>query len=451
MTVDLAAEGLPPDPRIGAVLQDRYRILRKLGEGGMGAVYEGEHLLIGRRVAIKCLHAHYASNPEVVARFQREALAATAIGHPNIIECTDMGRFPDGAPFMVLEFLGGRDWATELEEGGPQSLGVVVHIASQVCDALDAAHAKGIVHRDLKPENIFLVRRGGDAHVVKVLDFGISKMQDVAGGIGAGAPGRGMTKTGMAMGTPHYMPPEQARGAKDIDHRADVYALGVILYQALSGQLPFAAESFPMLVLKVCTEAPSPLSAVRADLPEAVVSLVARMLEKDPAARPSSCGEVKAVLAPFASDLRAPPVQRHVAASAATFPGDAPLAVGTPPAGSGSAPVASSAEAFHSGPGGRSGPVAGTEPRRSRVGVIVAIVGAALLALAGLVGVVGSEVARRPAPSADVSVTLPELRVRVSADGVEVRAVEDAGAQPVSITRPKARDVAGAPSRGSGR
>ena len=173
-----AQPNAPQDPKIGMVLQERYRILRKLGDGGMGAVYEGEHVLIKRRVAIKVLHAQFAQNPEIVARFQREAEAATSIGHPNIIEVTDMGRFPDGTAYMVLEFLEGRDWSHDIESHGPQPVGKVIHILTQVCDALTAAHAKGIVHRDLKPENIFLIERRGDPDFVKVLDFGISKIAD---------------------------------------------------------------------------------------------------------------------------------------------------------------------------------------------------------------------------------------------------------------------------------
>src|SRR5690606_13694253 len=157
-----AAAQTRQDPRIGMVLQERYRILRKLGDGGMGSVYEAEHLLIKRRVAIKVLHSQFADNPGIVARFRREAEAATSIGHPNIIEVTDMGSFPDGTTYMVLEFLEGRDWAKDIATEGPQPLGKVVHIMSQVCDALSAAHAKGIVHRDLKPENIFLIQRGAD-------------------------------------------------------------------------------------------------------------------------------------------------------------------------------------------------------------------------------------------------------------------------------------------------
>ena len=282
------------DPKLGMILQDRYRIIRQLGEGGMGAVYEGEHLLIKKRVAIKCLHAQYAQNPEVVARFHREALAATSIGHQNIIEVTDLGRFPDGSVFMVLEYLQGRDFARLIDDEGPQPLGRVVRIVSQICDALIAAHAKEIVHRDLKPENVFLVRRGDDPDFVKLLDFGISKMKS-----SGDDPGANMTRTGMALGTPYYMAPEQAQGRKDVDHRADIYALGVILFRALTGQHPFEHDSYPMLVLKICTEPPPPLRRYRPDLPAEVEQIAARMLAKTPEERFQNCAAVKAALKPY--------------------------------------------------------------------------------------------------------------------------------------------------------
>ncbi|UJR78639.1 serine/threonine protein kinase [Sandaracinus amylolyticus] len=318
------------DPRIGMLLQDRYRILRKLGEGGMGAVYEGEHVLIKRRVAIKCLHSHYANSPDIVARFHREALAATSIGHPNIIECTDMGRFPDGAFFMVLEFLDGRDWAADLATTGPQPLGRVVHVMAQVCDALGAAHAKGIIHRDLKPENIFLIKRGSDPDFVKVLDFGISKMQDQTGDPEAQAKSKGLTRTGMAMGTPYFMAPEQAQGKRDIDHRADVYALGVILFQVLTGQYPFDDDSYPMLVVKICTQDAPHISRWRPDLPDAVQALVMRMLAKSPDARPQTCADVKAALEPFRSQMSAPVIAADAPSTASLAPGtfgQAPAAI----------------------------------------------------------------------------------------------------------------------------
>ncbi len=280
------------DERIGMVLQERYRIVRRLGGGGMGAVYEGEHLLIGKRVAIKILHAQFAQDAEMVTRFVREAKAATAIGHPNIVEVNDMGQLPDKTAYMVLEYLDGRDFATDIRDQGPQPLGNVVHIVSQVCDALSAAHAKGIIHRDLKPENIFLVERGGDPNFAKVVDFGISKITD-------SADEHVLTRTGNAIGTPYFMAPEQCQGKKDLDARADIYALGVILFQALTRQYPFADESYPMLVVKICTERPPPLAEYRTDLPPQLEAIMQRMLAKLPQNRFENCAQVRAALEPF--------------------------------------------------------------------------------------------------------------------------------------------------------
>jgi len=283
-----------PDPRVGALLGGRYRVLRALAEGGMGAIYEAENTAVGRRVAIKVLHAQYARDPEIVARFRREAFAATAVGNEHIIEVLDLGEADDGSVYMVLELLDGRDLAAEIRRSGPLPIAQLVHIASQVCEALAAVHAKDIVHRDLKPENVYLIARGGDANFVKVLDFGISKVKSALG-----APGDSATRTGTALGTPYYMAPEQARGAKDVDHRVDLYALGVMMFRALTGQHPFDDASFPMLVLKICTEPPPPVRRYRGDVPEALEQLIERLLAKDRAQRYSTAHEVQLALAPF--------------------------------------------------------------------------------------------------------------------------------------------------------
>ncbi len=280
-----------PDLRIGQHIQDRYRIVRKLGEGGMGAVYEGEHLLIRRKVAIKCLHVQFASNSEMVARFQREAMAANAIRHPNIVEVTDMGRFDDGAIYMVLEFLEGCDVASVLQANRALPVSRAVHILLQVCDALIAAHGANIVHRDLKPENIYLTTRGDDQDFVKILDFGIAKYAESAG--------QAITRAGTTIGTPHYMSPEQAFGRTDLDHRADIYSLGVVLYQSLTGRVPFDDETFPGLLMKLVHMPAPTLSEHSPNVPPELNELVERMLAKDPNVRPQSCREVKAVLARF--------------------------------------------------------------------------------------------------------------------------------------------------------
>ena len=282
------------DPRIGCVVSDRYRVLRRIGEGGMGVVYEAEEIGPGRRVAIKCLHAHLVDRQDIVKRFRREALAASSIGHPNIVEVVETGTFDDGDHYMALELLEGRDLAADIAVDGPLRVGRLVHIVSQICDALGAAHDKGIIHRDLKPENVYLVRRGSSEDFVKVLDFGISKFRDAIDGAVSQ-----MTRTGTTVGTPYYMAPEQAQANKDIDLRVDVYALGVILFRALTGQHPFDDASYPMLVLKICTEAPPPVRMYRPDVPVELERVVLRMLAKPPDERYPDCAAVREALAPF--------------------------------------------------------------------------------------------------------------------------------------------------------
>ena len=280
------------DPLIGTLVSDRYRVLRKLGEGGMGRVYEAQHELIGKRVALKCLNAEYATHPVVVERFKREARAATAVGNEHIVDVTDLGDLPDGSPFIVMEHLAGRELAALIAEG-PLTLGRAVRILDQVCDALAAAHAKGIVHRDLKPENIFLVPRGGNEDFVKVLDFGISKMKEPE------ETSPSLTRTGMAMGTPQYMSPEQAQGKMSTDHRTDVYALGVILYRMLTGEVPFTAESFPMLIVAIVTQDAPSVLLLRPELPGAMDGIVRRALARDVDERFQTVQELALALAPF--------------------------------------------------------------------------------------------------------------------------------------------------------
>ncbi len=290
----LGTSSIPPvDPRIGQVYSERYELLRKSGEGGMGDVYEARHLLIDKRVALKLLHLSYASRPEMLKRFQREAQAASRIAHPHIVEASDLGRTPDGCPFMVLEYLEGRDLGKELAVGGPMSLGRIARIAHQVASALAAAHEKGIVHRDLKPENVFLCVDRETPDFVKVLDFGISKFQ---GDLSGAFP---VTVTGATLGTPYYMAPEHIKASRDVDARADIWALGVMIYRALAGVYPFDADSYPLLFVKICTEEPPPITAFRPDVPAEFAAILVRMLEKDANRRFASCHEVVTALAPF--------------------------------------------------------------------------------------------------------------------------------------------------------
>ena len=244
---------VPPDPYIGTVLSDRYRVLSKLGEGGMGTVYLAEHVVIEKRVAIKILSNDFARKPDLVARFMQEAKAASRIGHDNICDVTDFGQTDAGSVFFAMEFLDGADLATVIREQSPLPFVRARAIAIQICNALGAAHGKGIIHRDMKPENVYLVERDGHVDFVKVLDFGIAKM-------GANdETGERLTRTGMIFGTPEYMSPEQARGDRP-DLRVDVYAVGCILYEMLSGDVPFYAETFMGVLTKHMFEPPDPLS-----------------------------------------------------------------------------------------------------------------------------------------------------------------------------------------------
>ncbi len=289
-----ATEHSSDDPRIGLVLLDRYRIVKKLGAGGMGDVYEGVHELIGKKLAIKCLHADFAAHPEAVARFQRESRAATAVGNEHIVDVSDVGELPDGSPFMVMEYLQGQELAGLIDSNASIAVPRVIKIALEILEALHAAHKSGVVHRDMKPENVFLIQRGDNADFVKVLDFGISMITENSDA----ALGR-MTQTGVAMGTPNYMSPEQAKGERSLDHRTDLYSLGVILYEILTGQVPFQAGTLAVLMTKILTEVPKPISEIRPDVPVALDRIILRAMAKEPAVRYEDAEEFADALRPF--------------------------------------------------------------------------------------------------------------------------------------------------------
>jgi tRNA A-37 threonylcarbamoyl transferase component Bud32 len=266
------------DPLLGTVLLGRYSVTRKIGQGGMGAVYEATHTLIGKRVAVKVLLDKYARREQVVARLEQEARLASAIGHEHIIDITDFGTTHDGRTFVVMEFLEGESLAECLAREGPLPETRILQITFQIASALGAAHAKGIVHRDVKPENVFLLRRK-DQDFIKVVDFGISKSMR------ASQPGEEesprLTQTGMVLGTPLYMSPEQARGDEELDHRIDIYALGVIMYELATGQVPFLGTNYLSIISQVLNdEAPRPRQ-VRPELSEEFEAIVLRLLEKD--------------------------------------------------------------------------------------------------------------------------------------------------------------------------
>jgi len=269
-----------------------YRAVSLLGEGGMGAVYLAEHPGIGRRVAVKVLHKNYIRDESLLTRFLNEARAANAIRHPNIIEILDSGTIADGTPFLVMELLEGESLGTRIRRVGALTIPTAVEFAYQTASALGAAHKKGIVHRDLKPDNLFVIP---DPHEpererIKVLDFGIAKLQQGNAGDSV------KTRTGTLMGTPIYMSPEQCRGTKTVDHRSDIYSLGIIFFEMLCGQPPFVSEGFGELVnMHLNVPAPAP-SSQRADIPPAIDAVVLKMLAKNPDDRFSDMLQVQMAL-----------------------------------------------------------------------------------------------------------------------------------------------------------
>ncbi len=279
------------DPLMGTVLAERYAIVRKIGEGGMGAVYEARHVVIGKRVAVKVLLEKFLESQELMARLLQEARMASSIGHENIVDVTDYGTTKDGRAYVVMEFLDGESLAHLVIRDAPLPVERSLNILRQVSSALTAAHAKGIVHRDVKPENIYLVRRG-EVDFVKVVDFGVSKAVHV----GEEGPERQrLTRTGTVLGTPLYMSPEQARGGEDVDHRADIWSAGLLLYECLTGEVPFRANNYLGVISQVLTQETVPPSQLRPELgiPAAVDRVVMRALDKDRDKRYQQMAEFK--------------------------------------------------------------------------------------------------------------------------------------------------------------
>jgi serine/threonine-protein kinase len=275
----------------GELIDGKYRIVKLIGQGGMGAVYEGNHELIDRRVAIKVL-LPTAEQEHAVARFEREARAAGRIGNDHILEVLDIGSIGDGSRYMVMEFLDGDPLSKRIEQRLRLTGAEVAKIAIQLLDGLGAAHSAGVLHRDLKPDNIFLVRqKAGHRDFVKIIDFGISKFQP----LGQSEEMR-MTATGMVVGTPYYISPEQAKGLGDVDLRSDLYAVGVILYEALSGRVPFLADNFNNLLFKIVLEEPPQLATLVPDVDPELAAIVHRAMARERSARYASADEFSAAI-----------------------------------------------------------------------------------------------------------------------------------------------------------
>jgi eukaryotic-like serine/threonine-protein kinase len=291
--------------REGDVLAGKYRVERVLGVGGMGVVVAAHHIQLDERVALKFLLPEALGNAEATARFAREARAAVKIKSEHVARVTDVGTLPNGAPYMVMEYLDGGDLAAWLEQRGVLPIGQAVEFVLQACIAVADAHALGIVHRDLKPANLFCVRRSDGQLSIKVLDFGISKMTDTGG---VGPPS--VTRTAALMGSPLYMSPEQMRSSKNVDAQTDIWALGVILFELMTGRPVFLAGSVTELAIKVANE-PAPLvRTFRAEVPSGLEAAISKCLEKDRRARYHNVAELALALLPFAPKRASASVDR---------------------------------------------------------------------------------------------------------------------------------------------
>ncbi len=416
------------------MLAGKYRVERVLGAGGMGVVVAARHVELDQLVAIKFVRDEALASDDAVQRFLREARAAVKLKSEHVARVLDVGKLDSGAPYMVMEFLEGSDLGKILEERGPLPLDAASDWILQACEAVAEAHATGIVHRDLKPENLFLARTVGGGQKIKVLDFGVSKA------IGGGSEMSGLTRTRAMLGSPLYMAPEQMRSSRDVDPRADVWALGVVLFQLLTNRWPFEAETMPELCLKVVTEPPMSLGALRPDIPSGMGAVIERCLEKDPKKRFANAAELASALEPFV-----PPASRVLADRARLAMGAGSGARPAPQFAPGSTP---STPTLQSGSGSTPGTSApwgtdrGATPSlqrapEARPGAMRLVLGVAVAGLAGLAGFlflgrgpasVGS--ARPETPAAVVSSLSP---ASLSAPGLPPPVVLPPAAAPAPV------------------
>jgi serine/threonine protein kinase len=406
-----ATEQFVPPPQAGVrpgdILAGKYRVERVLGVGGMGIVVAAHHLQLDEKVALKFLLPEALKSPVAVARFVREARAAVKIKSEHVARVIDVGTLEAGSPYIVMEYLEGGDLEGWLKQRGALPFEQAVEFVLQACVAIAEAHALGIVHRDLKPANLFCVRRADGQLSIKVLDFGISKVTDLSGS----NPLTGMTKTSAVMGTPLYMSPEQLRSAKNVDARADIWALGVILYELLTGQSAFLADTLMELTLKIAEEPPPPLRSLRPDAPDGLEAIILRCVEKHPDRRYRNVAELAVALHPFAPNRATASVERISgiikAAALASGALDVPLSPHAPSTGTsaGTSPPLS-----HTVPGVQGGVQGASRPRAIAMGVCIA----AMLAVGGVV-LVRSVRPNTGAPSAVAASPAPVVSVLVAA------------------------------------
>jgi serine/threonine-protein kinase len=419
-----SGQPIPGAVGVGTVLDGKYRLVRLLGKGGVGEVYEAIHELIGLRVAVKLIRFEYASNAELNQRFLQEARAAAAVGHPGIVQIHDVGRTPDTRTYLVMEYMEGEDLEKQLSRERRMQLDRTADVLCDVLDALGAAHAKAIIHRDMKPENVFLVPGRHGERVTKLLDFGIARLNDES------QVANRLTRPGSVMGTPYYMCPEQARGDQHVDEGVDIYAVGVMLYEMLTGQLPFSGNTYNEVLSKVLVQPFPSVRSIRPDVPEAIEQIIFKATARERSARFATALEFADALAPFRSqrvpepangaERRSPTADTPLpTTSQASLPPPArPLEPDRPPATAAEPPAAAGGPGEAAEPStGRPSPAAARRRPALWAGVglvLVALaVGAVVLVLRGS----GGDGGRRPGGGTPAAPQLEPAAARITVVG----------------------------------
>jgi|HubBroStandDraft_1064217.scaffolds.fasta_scaffold01162_12 eukaryotic-like serine/threonine-protein kinase len=383
--------------RAGLVVAGKFRLDAMIGQGGMGSVWSATHLGLGNRIAIKLVSREFVRSPDALRRFDAEAKAAARLQSRHVVQVYDSGTLDDATPYIAMELLSGQNLQGRIEASGPVSLAESVDILAQCCKGLGRAHALGIVHRDIKPDNIFLAQSPDDeGYTVKILDFGVAKLSQASDRDGS------TTKTGTVLGTPLYMSPEQARGLRGIDHRTDIYSLGLVAYTMLTGRVAFNGESFGDILLKICTE-PLPKLSASVNVPPSLESWFGHVCARDPAARCASTQE-------FIETLRAAVGDAIPRARAPSSPGvgsgpnftPALLDSGVAPPGPRSAAAQSVSAANVS--------ITASGLPRSHAGMAVAVAAGVTLLGAGGIGFALFAAHHREPQAASASVAAPESR-----------------------------------------
>jgi serine/threonine-protein kinase len=410
--------------QIPELIAGKYQVIRVIGQGGMGVVVEARHTTLDERVAIKMLLPGYSLQADSTPRFIREARAAVRIKSPHVARVSDVGTLDDGRPYMVMEYLEGCDASQLLRDAGPLSIPDAIELIVQACHAIAEAHGLGIVHRDLKPANLFVTRHTDGAPLVKVLDFGISKM--VEEGIDA------LTRSATTVGSALYMSPEQMKQSRSVDHRTDIYALGITLFEFLTGRQPFIAETYAALCVEVATGTPTPLTELRPDVPEQLARTIEQAYARDREHRHQSVAAFMLALAPFAPESVKPLLER-TARAAGLLQRGANLAIPTASSGPSGAPTGAQ---FASATTNRN--TAATESRSAWP--LMLVCGTAFAVVASI-GVVIATQLSAPEPST-APASAPQTELAVPSTPVEAAPIVQADPPPapsasVSASAPK--------------